>query len=93
MSDGQQIVLEREADESPDVIPGDIVLTLRTTPHPVFTRKGNNLYTKETITLKEALIGFKRTLKHLDGSIVDIQREGITQPGEPHVCQGAAYAF
>ncbi len=33
------------------------------------------------ITLKEALLGFKREIKHLDDHIVNVSREGITQPG------------
>jgi len=32
-----------EADESPDVIPGDVIITLTTHPHPLFKRSGDNL--------------------------------------------------
>ncbi|TPX67234.1 hypothetical protein SpCBS45565_g03941 [Spizellomyces sp. 'palustris'] len=80
MYDGQQIVMDREADESPDTTPGDLIFTLNTLPHPTFTRKGDNLYVKEVITLKEALLGFEKKLKHLDGNEITIRREGITQP-------------
>ncbi|KAJ3189922.1 DnaJ- protein scj1 [Gaertneriomyces sp. JEL0708] len=81
MAEGQQIVLERGADEAPDTIPGDVVFTVRQTPHPMFTRKGNNLYMKETLTLKEALLGFERKIKHLDGTYITIKRDRVTQPG------------
>ncbi|KXS11886.1 heat shock protein DnaJ family protein [Gonapodya prolifera JEL478] len=82
MTDGQKIVFEREGDQSPDVTPGDVVFTLKTAEHPVFTRVGDNLYTHETITLQEALVGFRKVLKHLDGSEVILDRNGtVTQPG------------
>lgn len=44
---------EGESDESPDIIPGDIVFTLRQVPHPTFVRQGHNLYAKEAINLIE----------------------------------------
>lgn len=33
------------------------------------------------ISLKEALLGFKREVKHLDDHIVIVSRDGVTQPG------------
>lgn len=47
----------------------------------VFDRKGVHLYTKLTITLAEALLGFKKTIKHLDGHEVVVEREAVSQPG------------
>lgn len=29
----------------------------------------------------QALLGFKRDIKHLDGHVVEIDRTGVTQPG------------
>ncbi|KAI9096158.1 hypothetical protein DFS34DRAFT_155724 [Phlyctochytrium arcticum] len=81
MDDQQKIVMEQEADESPEITPGDIILTLKTSPHPVFTRQGDNLYAKEFITLKEALLGFTKKIRHLDGEFISVSRDGVTQPG------------
>ncbi|KAJ3045938.1 DnaJ- protein scj1 [Rhizophlyctis rosea] len=81
MVDGQKIAFEGEADESPDATAGDVIFTLRTAPHPVFTRRGDNLYMKEHISLKEALLGFRHQVTQLDGSVVKIEREGVTQHG------------
>ncbi|TPX57239.1 hypothetical protein PhCBS80983_g03943 [Powellomyces hirtus] len=81
MADAQRITLDQESDEAPDIIPGDLVFTLQTQPHPVFTRNGDNLYAKQVISLKEALLGVDRKLKQLDGSLVTVRREGVTQPG------------
>ena len=41
--DGTKITYEREGDESPGVIPADIVFVVTCKPHPVFTRDGDNL--------------------------------------------------
>ena len=49
--------------------------------HPTFRREGNNLYTSITVSLKQALLGFDKTFKHLDGRTVDVIREEVTQPG------------
>jgi DnaJ-class molecular chaperone len=39
--------------------PGDVLLTIRVAPHPVFQRQGNNLVVKVPITLGEAVSGAK----------------------------------
>ena len=31
--------------------------------------------------LSQALLGFGRNLTHLDGHIIELQRHGVTQPG------------
>ena len=42
------------------------------------------------ITLREALLGFETTIKHLDGHEVKIKKDGskVTQPGETHRIKG-----
>ncbi|KJE89879.1 heat shock protein DnaJ family protein [Capsaspora owczarzaki ATCC 30864] len=84
MPDGHRITFPREGDQHPDITPGDIIITLRTVPNKRFRRHGNNLYMKETITLLEALTGFERSIKHLDGRTITIQRTAVTQPGFVH---------
>ncbi len=82
---GEHIVLEGEADQFPDQIPGDIVFTLVEEPHDVFTRVGSDLSAELNVTLAEALTGFSRVvLKHLDGRGVHIDhpRGKILQPNE-----------
>lgn len=41
--DGTKITYEREGDESPGVIPADIIFEIHTKPHPIFTRDNDNL--------------------------------------------------
>ena len=35
--------------------------------HPIFERRGDDLYTNITITLRDALVGFTMEIPHLDG--------------------------
>jgi len=60
MPDGKEIVFERESEQSPDYTPGDVVFSLRTQRHNLFTRVGDNLYTNLPIDLKDALLGFRK---------------------------------
>ncbi|KAJ6439925.1 chaperone protein dnaJ 2 [Purpureocillium lavendulum] len=82
---GERIVLEGEADQYPDQIPGDIVFTLVEEEHESFSRLGNDLSAELNVTLSEALTGFSRVvLKHLDGRgiFIDRPRGKILRPGE-----------
>ncbi|CCW68413.1 unnamed protein product [Phytomonas sp. Hart1] len=75
------IVFEMEADESPDLIPGDFVVRVRSRPHPQFTRMRNDLDLEMSlsISLKEALLGVSREFKNLDGKeMVKLSRPNIT---------------
>ena len=35
--------------------------------HPRFERRGDDLYTNLTVTLRDALVGFEMDIVHLDG--------------------------
>lgn len=82
MRDGHQVVFEMEADQSPDLIPGDVIVVIKSKNTDVFQRKGDmDLTTTVTLTLREALLGFKKTITHMDGRQVDVSRDGVTQFG------------
>ena len=38
--------------------------------HPRFERRGDDLFTNLTVTLRDALVGFEMDIKHLDGHLV-----------------------
>lgn len=73
-----QIKMEDKGNEHPEYRTGDLVVVVFTNPHPVFTRKGSNLYMKKKISLYEALVGFKFNVEQLDGNLVTV----TTSPGE-----------
>ncbi|CAG8550557.1 3665_t:CDS:2 [Diversispora eburnea] len=81
MVDGGDVKFEKESDEAPDTIPGDIIFKIKTLPHPQFERNGDDLYTKETISLIDALTGFEKNFTHLDGRTVILKSDQVTQPG------------
>mmetsp|Transcript_35400 Transcript_35400/g.47813 ORF Transcript_35400/g.47813 Transcript_35400/m.47813 type:complete len:92 (+) Transcript_35400:757-1032(+) len=58
--------------------------------HPVFKRVGDNLYMDMEIKLEEALLGFKRVVKHLDGHQVTVESKEnqIIQPFEWIIIEG-----
>lgn len=82
MPDGHEIVFEQEADERPDEIPGDLIFRVETLPDKRFTRRGDDLHMNMTISLLEALVGFSKSFRHLDGHSVKVTKEDVTKPGE-----------
>jgi DnaJ-class molecular chaperone len=80
IADGAEIKFPRKSEQSPGQVPGDVVMTLKTKKHHLFTREGNDLHMILSITLKEALLGFKKTINHLDNHEVVISKSGITKP-------------
>jgi len=80
--DGDAITFDNAADEHPDKSAGHIIFKIVTLDHPRFVRKGNDLHYSMTISLLEALVGFKKTIEHLDGHIVDVKKKTITSQGD-----------
>lgn len=62
--------------------PSDIVFEIVELPHPAFERRETHLHVTVKLTLQEALLGFKKKIKHLDGHFVKIEKNGVTQPEE-----------
>ncbi|KAK7590111.1 hypothetical protein V9T40_001724 [Parthenolecanium corni] len=81
MTDGQETKFVSEGEPHVDGDPGDLILKIKTQPHPVFERKGDDLYTNVTITLQDALVGFTMYIDQLDGRKLTVEREKITWPG------------
>lgn len=81
MTDGQEIRFRAEGEPHIDGDPGDLVIKIKTAPHPIFERRGDDLYTNVTISLVDALTGFSLDIEHLDGRKVKVQREKVTWPG------------
>lgn len=76
--DGHKIVFHGKADESPGHEPGDVVVVVKQQDHPLFMRKGADLYLERDISLAEALTGFRLVVKHLDGRRLVVR----SKPGE-----------
>lgn len=83
-------VYELEADQTPGQLPGDVIFTISTAHHERFRRLGDDLAMTETITLKEALLGFERKFAHLDDHEVELSAEDgvVTQYGTVQRVEG-----
>lgn len=80
--DGHTITYRDSADEYLNVRPGEVRVKLQQLEHPIFERIGDDLKVRIHINLREALLGFEKTLIHLDGAMVKFNRLGkITKPG------------
>ncbi|KAH6713251.1 DnaJ protein-like protein [Leptodontidium sp. MPI-SDFR-AT-0119] len=94
---GHRIDYDGEADESPDYVAGTLRVTLvekeanldedneLRVDGTFFRRKGDDLYWKEVLSLREAWMGsWTRNLTHLDGHIVALTRKRgePIQPGQ-----------
>ncbi|XP_077218807.1 dnaJ protein ERDJ3B-like [Tasmannia lanceolata] len=82
MQDGQEVVFYEDGEPIIDGEPGDLKFRIQTASHEQFRREGNDLHTTVTISLLQALVGFEKTIKHLDEHLVDISSKGITKPKE-----------
>lgn len=81
--DGDVLLVEKGYDERTDGLVHDIAFRVTVLRDPRFTVEGNNLRTNMEITLQEALSGFTKEFKHIDGSILKISnRTPVTNPNQ-----------
>lgn len=81
MDHGHELEYFGEGEPELDGEPGDLKVVLRLVKHPLFERRGDDLYTNLTISLEDALTGFSTTIKHLDGHVVTVKRDSVTWHG------------
>lgn len=75
--DGTKITFENEGDESPNMIPADIVFTVQAKPHARFSRDGDDLVHKCQISLVEALSGVRKSVVSISGRTIPIVAENV----------------
>ena len=71
---GDKIVMSGHGHQIPDLDTedGDLIIVIQQKKHPVFKRKGADLYITQEITLLQALTGVDFSITHLDGRKVRI---------------------
>lgn len=79
-SPGDTVIFKSMGEQQPGHIPGDVVLTIRETKHEMFKRVGVDLQMEVELTLKEALLGWERTVTQLDGRKITFGYDGVTRP-------------
>jgi curved DNA-binding protein len=60
---------------------GDLYITIGINPHPLYDRKGNDLYYNLNIDLYTALLGGKHPIKTIDGKTININIPPETENG------------
>ncbi|KAG0089051.1 hypothetical protein BGZ93_010069, partial [Podila epicladia] len=72
---GTKIRFPREGDEFPNGEIQDIVFTIEEKPHPLFTRRGDDLVLELELSLLEALTGFSKTEERYPGEGMPISKK------------------
>ncbi len=97
MKDGDKVTFSGEADQSPDMPSGDVVIVVRESNKnfPQFKRKGDDLLVDRTITLQESLCGFRLHIKQMDGRdvVVESQEGDVVAPDSFRVVSGEGMPF
>jgi DnaJ-class molecular chaperone len=90
--DGKEVQLKNRGNIRPDQTRGSIRITINVQPHAVFTRQGDDLYVTCTISVKEALLGFKNKVlcTHLDGRTLSATQPSgnVIKPGSKRQIKG-----
>jgi DnaJ-related protein SCJ1 len=106
MPRGIQLTYENEADESPDWVAGDLLIEVHEkepelaaadadpserTDGTFFRRKGQDLFWREVLSLREAWMGdWTRNITHVDGHVVRLSRKrgDVVQSGTVEIVAG-----
>lgn len=67
MVDGDKVLFKGESEQGLQFYPGDVIVTLKQKHHPYLKRVRNDLHTDVKISLEEAILGFEKNIKQLDG--------------------------
>jgi len=89
IQDGTTLRLAGMGDDSiPSVPRGDIHLTVRIVPHPVFQRHGDDLIVSLDINAIDAILGTVQDVKTIDGRVLQVTINPGTQHGQTLAANG-----
>lgn len=71
--EGKVILYKGYGDVSENNGPGDLEVSIISKAHPIYKREGSDLHASVDITLRESLLGFKRTITGIDGKPLEIE--------------------
>jgi len=72
LANGQSVRLSGVVDSIPDAAPADVVFLVRERRHATFTRRECDLAMEVKISFGESIVGFRRKVQCLDGSMIVI---------------------
>lgn len=89
---GDRCILQGEADQGPNIIPGDVIIHLQEIPHKYLVRRFNDLYAEYSIDLKTALLGGSFIMKDFimnDNQLkITINAHGYDELNDKSIQQG-----
>ncbi|RKO95426.1 HSP40/DnaJ peptide-binding protein, partial [Caulochytrium protostelioides] len=80
---GTAIKYRGAGDQLPDGSFQDVEFVIAEKPHPVFKRDGHNLQATLEVTLAEAMCGFSKTIKGIDGKTLTVSGAQGPTPQQP----------
>ena len=70
-------------------IAGNLILEFKLTPHQLFTKHGNDLHYKHTLTLSESILGKIITIEYFNDQIkININQFGIINSSKQYILKG-----
>ncbi len=79
VKNGERIISSGSGSDYIDQLASDLIFVVKRQEHSFYKVIGDyDLGATIYISLKEALLGFKRKIRLLDGSFVDFERNGVT---------------
>jgi DnaJ-class molecular chaperone len=83
VGDGSRVRVAGEGEQGGGGAPsGDLYLRVRVAPHPVFERKGRDLYVKVPVPVATAVLGGEAEVPTLEGRTVRLRVPALTQNGQ-----------
>ena len=90
---GCKIIFEKESEEYPDFIPGDVIFEIIVQDDPKFKRIGSDLFMNYNISLVDCLTGGDIKINLFDRSILSSKICGVVQQGEMRRIKGKGMPF
>jgi DnaJ-class molecular chaperone len=70
-------------------LPGNLILEFKLTPHSLFTKNGNDLHYKHTLTLSESILGKIITIEYFNDQIkINSNQFGIINSSKQYILKG-----
>jgi len=83
VTDGSRVRVAGEGEQgSGGAAGGDLFLRVRLLPHPVFERKGRDLYTKVSVPVPIAVVGGEASVRTIGGKPARLRIPALTQNGQ-----------
>jgi DnaJ-class molecular chaperone len=87
--EGTRLTYDGEGDQEPGRLAQDLAFVIKQRPHAIWRREGDDIVTKEAVSLREALCGFARTQRGVDGTDIQLEVADIVETGAERRVPGA----